>query len=180
MVVWRSWAVCCQWCRNSFLPSNLDANKALLAADKFVSQGAHIVTQQFWIVFFILSGIRYHFWVVVAMLFAAKSKQYKALGKLLLSRQILMSTSQLSLVFRLWWIRSCSCPLFWYRFWLLWLSTWRLVVGFMQPFAGVTLPLEHAGYYLWLYGRWLARAVIQMVILSMSVLCLFPICEVSG
>ena len=66
----------------ALLLSNLDANKALLAADKLsVSQGAHIVTQQFLDSFLILSGSGITFGVVVAMLFAAKSKQYKALGK---------------------------------------------------------------------------------------------------
>lgn len=66
----------------ALLLSNLDANKALLAAGKLsLDKGAHIVTQQFLDSFLILSGSGITFGLVVAMLFAAKSKQYKALGK---------------------------------------------------------------------------------------------------
>ena len=66
----------------ALLLSNLDANKSMLAAGKLsVENGAHIVTQQFLDSFLILSGSGITFGLVVAMLFAAKSKQYKALGK---------------------------------------------------------------------------------------------------
>lgn len=57
----------------ALLLSNLDANKALLAADKLsLENGAHIVTQQFLDSFLILSGSGITFGLVFAMLFAAK------------------------------------------------------------------------------------------------------------
>ncbi|WP_025196319.1 PTS transporter subunit EIIC, partial [Streptococcus agalactiae] len=66
----------------ALLLSNLDANKSLLAANRLtLDNGAHIVTQQFLDSFLILSGSGITFGLVIAMLFAAKSKQYKALGK---------------------------------------------------------------------------------------------------
>ena len=109
----------------ALLLSNLDANKALLAADKLsVSQGAHIVTQQFLDSFLILSGSGITFGVVVAMLFAAKSKQYK--------------------------------------------------VGFMQPFAGVTLPWSTPAIISGFMVAGWQGAVIQIVILAMSAFAYFP------
>ncbi|MFX3797681.1 PTS transporter subunit EIIC, partial [Streptococcus suis] len=46
-----------------------------------LENGAHIVTQQFLDSFMIMSGSGITFGIVFAMLFDAKSKQYKALGK---------------------------------------------------------------------------------------------------
>ncbi len=53
----------------------------LVAGNLSVENGAHIVTQQFLDSFLILSGSGITFGLVIAMLFATKSKQYKALGK---------------------------------------------------------------------------------------------------
>lgn len=59
----------------ALLLSNLDANKALMAAGELsLDKGAHIVTQQFLDSFLILSGSGITFGLVVAMIFAAKSK----------------------------------------------------------------------------------------------------------
>lgn len=85
----------------ALLLSNLDANKSLLAANRLtLDNGAHIVTQQFLDSFLILSGSGITFGLVIAMLFAAKSKQYKALGKVPLFPQFSMLTSQSSLAFQ--------------------------------------------------------------------------------
>ena len=67
----------------SLLTANALANSELLrsSGELVVGQGAHIVTQQFLDSFLILSGSGITFGIVAAMLFTAKSQQYKSLGK---------------------------------------------------------------------------------------------------
>ena len=90
----------CQGVVTALLLSNLDANKSMLAAGKLsVENGAHIVTQQFLDSFLILSGSGITFGLVIAMLFAAKSKQYKALWEscsFFLQSSMLMNPSYLA------------------------------------------------------------------------------------
>ena len=59
----------------------MQINQMLAAGNLSVENGATLLPNKFLDSFLILSGSGITFGLVVAMLFAAKSKQYKALGK---------------------------------------------------------------------------------------------------
>ena len=157
------------------LLSNLDANKALLAAGNLsLENGAHIVTQQFLDSFLILSGSGITFGVVFAMLFAAKSKQYKALGKVAAFPAIFNVNEPVVFGFPI-----VMNPLMFVPFILVPVVAAIVVyasiaVGFMQPFSGVTLPWSTPAIISgFMVGGW-QGAFVQIVILALSVVIYFP------
>lgn len=75
------------WTANAIENSNLLIKHGELTSEN----GAYIVTQQFLDSFLVLSGSGITFGLVIAMLFAANSQQYKALGKVAAFPTILMS-----------------------------------------------------------------------------------------
>ena len=159
----------------ALLLSNLDANKALLAADKLsVSQGAHIVTQQFLDSFLILSGSGITFGVVVAMLFAAKSKQYKALGKVAAFPAIFNVNEPVVFGFPIVMNPVMFLPFVLVPVLAALIVYMSIAVGFMQPFAGVTLPWSTPAIISGFMVAGWQGAVIQIVILAMSAFVYFP------
>ncbi|EHI69314.1 PTS sugar transporter subunit IIC [Streptococcus ictaluri] len=159
----------------ALLLSNLDANKALLAAgDLSLDKGAHIVTQQFLDSFLILSGSGITFGLVVAMLFAAKSKQYKALGKVAAFPAIFNVNEPVVFGFPI-----VMNPLMFLPFILVPVLAALLVYGaiafgFMQPFSGVTLPWSTPAIISGFMVAGWQGALIQLLILVMSTVIYFP------
>ena len=159
----------------ALLLSNLDANKALLAAGHLsLKDGAHIVTQQFLDSFLILSGSGITFGLVVAMLFAAKSKQYKALGKVAAFPAIFNVNEPVVFGFPV-----VMNPLMFLPFILVPVLAAIIVYssiafGFMQPFSGVTLPWSTPAIISGFMVAGWQGAVVQIVILLMSTIIYFP------
>ena len=159
----------------ALLLSNLDANKALLAADKLsVQNGAHIVTQQFLDSFLILSGSGITFGLVFAMLFAAKSKQYKALGKVAAFPAIFNVNEPVVFGFPIVMNPVMFLPFILVPVLAAVIVYAAIAVGFMQPFSGVTLPWSTPAVISgFMVAGWQGAAV-QILILAMSVLVYFP------
>lgn len=159
----------------ALLLSNLDANKTLLAAGKLsVGKGAHIVTQQFLDSFLILSGSGITFGLVVAMLFAAKSKQYKALGKVAAFPAIFNVNEPVVFGFPIVMNPVMFLPFILVPVLAAVIVYGSIAIGFMQPFSGVTLPWSTPAIISgFLVAGW-QGALIQVVILAMSTLIYFP------
>ena len=159
----------------ALLLSNLDANKALLAAGKLsVGKGAHIVTQQFLDSFLILSGSGITFGLVVAMIFAAKSKQYKALGKVAAFPAIFNVNEPVVFGFPIVMNPVMFLPFILVPVLAAVIVYGSIAIGFMQPFSGVTLPWSTPAIISgFLVAGW-QGALIQVVILAMSTLIYFP------
>ncbi|KAA9322895.1 PTS sugar transporter subunit IIC [Streptococcus anginosus] len=159
----------------ALLLSNLDANKTLLSAGKLsVGKGAHIVTQQFLDSFLILSGSGITFGLVVAMLFAAKSKQYKALGKVAAFPAIFNVNEPVVFGFPIVMNPVMFLPFILVPVLAAVIVYGSIAIGFMQPFSGVTLPWSTPAIISgFLVAGW-QGALIQVVILAMSTLIYFP------
>lgn len=159
----------------ALLLSNLDANKTLLAAGKLsVGKGANIVTQQFLDSFLILSGSGITFGLVVAMLFAAKSKQYKALGKVAAFPAIFNVNEPVVFGFPIVMNPVMFLPFILVPVLAAVIVYGSIAIGFMQPFSGVTLPWSTPAIISgFLVAGW-QGALIQVVILAMSTLIYFP------
>lgn len=159
----------------ALLLSNLDANKALLAAGNLsLENGAHIVTQQFLDSFLLISGSGITFGVVVAMLFAAKSKQYKALGKVAAFPALFNVNEPVVFGFPV-----VMNPLMFLPFVLVPIVAAVVVyasiaIGFMQPFSGVTLPWSTPAIISGFMVAGWQGALVQVIILALSTLIYFP------
>ncbi len=159
----------------ALLLSNLDANKAMLEAGTLsLSNGAHIVTQQFLDSFLIMSGSGITFGIVVAMIFASKSKQYKALGKVAAFPTLFNVNEPVVFGFPI-----VMNPLMFLPFVLVPILAALIVYGaisfgFMQPFSGVTLPWSTPAIISgFMVGGW-QGAVVQILILITSTVVYFP------
>lgn len=159
----------------ALLLSNLDANKALLAAGKLsLDKGAHIVTQQFLDSFLILSGSGITFGLVVAMLFAAKSKQYKALGKVAAFPALFNVNEPVVFGFPIIMNPIMFLPFIFVPILAAVIVYSSIAIGFMQPFSGVTLPWSTPAIISgFLVAGW-QGAVVQILILTLSVVVYFP------
>ncbi|MBP1040323.1 PTS sugar transporter subunit IIC [Vagococcus sp. BWB3-3] len=159
----------------ALLLSNLDANKALLATgDLSLEKGAHIVTQQFLDSFLLISGSGITFGLVLAMLMAAKSQQYKALGKVAVLPALFNVNEPIIFGFPI-----VMNPVMFVPFMLVPVLSAVLVygsiaIGFMTPFAGVTLPWSTPAIISGLMvGGW-QGAVVQLLILVLSSIIYYP------
>lgn len=163
----------------ALLLSNLDANKALLASGKLsLENGAHVVTQQFLDSFLILSGSGITFGLVVAMLFAAKSKQYRALGKVAAFPAIFNVNEPVVFGFPVVMNPVMFLPFILVPVLAAIIVYLAIVTGFMQPFSGVTLPWSTPAIISgFMIGGW-QGAVTQIVVLLMSTLVYFPFFKV--
>ena len=163
----------------ALLLSNLDANKALLASGKLsLENGAHVVTQQFLDSFLILSGSGITFGLVVAMLFAAKSKQYRALGKVAAFPTIFNVNEPVVFGFPVVMNPVMFLPFILVPVLAAVIVYLAIVTGFMQPFSGVTLPWSTPAIISgFMVGGW-QGAVTQIVVLLMSTLVYFPFFKV--
>ena len=137
----------------ALLLSNLDANKALLAAGKLsVGKGAHIVTQQFLDSFLI----------------------YKALGKVAAFPAILNVNEPVVFGFPIVMNPVMFLPFILVPVLAAVIVYGSIAIGFMQPFSGVTLPWSTPAIISgFLVAGW-QGALIQVVILAMSTLIYFP------
>ncbi|EPU07818.1 PTS cellobiose transporter subunit IIC [Streptococcus agalactiae STIR-CD-13] len=159
----------------ALLLSNLDANKSLLAANRLtLDNGAHIVTQQFLDSFLILSGSGITFGLVIAMLFAAKSKQYKALGKVAAFPAIFNVNEPIVFGFPIVMNPVMFLPFILVPVLAALIVYGAIAVGFMQPFSGVTLPWSTPAIISgFMVGGW-QGALVQIVILAISTAVYFP------
>ncbi|HEM4818509.1 TPA: PTS sugar transporter subunit IIC [Streptococcus suis] len=159
----------------ALLLSNLDANKALLAADKLsLENGAHIVTQQFLDSFLIMSGSGITFGIVFAMLFAAKSKQYKALGKVAAFPALFNVNEPVVFGFPIVMNPVMFLPFVLVPILAAFIVYGAISIGFMQPFSGVTLPWSTPAIISgFMVGGW-QGAVVQIIILAVSTIVYFP------
>ncbi|WP_319468135.1 PTS sugar transporter subunit IIC [uncultured Trichococcus sp.] len=159
----------------ALLLSNLDANKALAAAGNLsLENGAHIVTQQFLDSFLLISGSGITFGLVIAMLFGAKSQQYKALGKVAAFPALFNVNEPVIFGFPV-----VMNPVMFIPFLLVPVLSAGLVygsiaIGFMTPFAGVTLPWSTPAIISGLMVAGWQGAVLQIVILSLSAIIYYP------
>lgn len=159
----------------ALLLSNLSVNQGLAAAGQLsLANGANIVTQQFLDTFLIMSGSGITFGLAIAMLFAAKSEQYKAIGKVAIVPTLFNINEPI--VFGLPIVLN---PLFAIPFLLVPMIAavmvyFAIASGWMLPFAGVTLPwstpLILSGLFV---GGW-KGALLQVLILAMSTIVYFP------
>lgn len=159
----------------ALLLSNLDANKALLAADKLsLENGAHIVTQQFLDSFLIMSSSGITFGIVFAMLFAAKSKQYKALGKVAAFPALFNVNEPVVFGFPIVMNPVMFLPFVLVPILAAFIVYGAISIGFMQPFSCVTLPWSTPAIISgFMVGGW-QGAVVQIIILAVSTIVYFP------
>ena len=159
----------------ALLLSNLDANKSMLAAGKLsVENGAHIVTQQFLDSFLILSGSGITFGLVVAMLFAAKSKQYKALGKVAAFPAIFNVNEPVVFGFPIVMNPVMFLPFIIVPILAAIIVYTSIAIGFMHPFSGVTLPWSTPAIISgFMVGGW-QGAFVQVLVLATSTVVYFP------
>ncbi|VLO14955.1 PTS system transporter subunit IIC [Streptococcus pneumoniae] len=159
----------------ALLLSNLDANKAMLAsANLSLENGAHIVTQQFLDSFLILSGSGITFGLVVAMLFAAKSKQYQALGKVAAFPAIFNVNEPVVFGFPIVMNPVMFVPFILVPVLAAVIVYRAIATGFMQPFSGVTLPWSTPAILSgFLVGGW-QGVVTQLLVLVISTVVYFP------
>lgn len=163
----------------ALLLSNLDANKALLAAGNLsVEDGAHIVTQQFLDSFLIMSGSGITFGIVVAMLFAAKSKQYKALGKVAAFPALFNVNEPVVFGFPIVMNPVMFVPFLVVPILAALIVYSAIALGFMAPFAGVTLPWSTPAIISGFMVAGWQGAVVQLLILLVSTLVYFPFFKV--
>lgn len=159
----------------ALLLSNLDANKAMLASGNLsLENGAHIVTQQFLDSFLILSGSGITFGLVVAMLFAAKSKQYQALGKVAAFPAIFNVNEPVVFGFPIVMNPVMFVPFILVPVLAAVIVYGAIATGFMQPFSGVTLPWSTPAILSgFLVGGW-QGVVTQLLVLVISTVVYFP------
>lgn len=160
----------------SLLVSNAAANSDLLrnTGELVVGKGAHIVTQQFLDSFLILSGSGITFGLVIAMLFAAKSQQYKALGKVAAFPSIFNINEPVTFGFPI-----VMNPIMFIPFILVPVISAVLVYasiasGIVQPFSGAMLPWSTPMIISGLLVAGWKGAVLQILILGISVVIYYP------
>ncbi|RBP70192.1 PTS system cellobiose-specific IIC component [Alkalibaculum bacchi] len=160
----------------SLLTANSVANAELLqqVGSATVEGGAHIVTQQFLDSFIILSGSGITFGIVFAMLFAAKSEQYKSLGKMSVVPAIFNINEPVVFGFPivlnpLMFIPFIAVPVI-----AALLVYGAIAIGFLQPFSGVILPWSTPLLISGLMVAGWKGALMQIIILAMSVLIYLP------
>jgi cellobiose PTS system EIIC component len=160
----------------SLLTANAVANAEMLKTTGIVTiaAGAHIVTQQFLDSFIILSGSGITFGLVIAMLFYAKSEQYKALGKMSMFPAIFNINEPVTFGFPvvlnpLMFIPFVSVPV------LASLVVYgSIAIGWLHPFSGVMLPWSTPAIISgFLVAGW-KGALLQIVILAISVVVYLP------
>lgn len=160
----------------SLLTANAISNSDILrqTGELVVGQGAHTVTQQFLDSFLLLSGSGITFGIVFAMLFAAKSKQYKALGKVAVFPAIFNINEPIVFGFPvvmnpLMFIPFVTVPIL-----SALLVYGSIAFGLVQPFSGVILPWSTPAIISGLLVAGWQGAVLQILILAISVVVYYP------
>ncbi|WP_440897726.1 PTS sugar transporter subunit IIC [Amphibacillus sp. Q70] len=159
----------------ALLLSNLDANRVLLSqGDLSLESGAHVVTQQFLDSFLLVSGSGITFGIVLAMIFAAKSQQYKALGKVSIFPALFNVNEPVIFGFPIVMNPIMFLPFVTVPVLSAILVYGSIAIGFMTPFAGVTLPWSTPAIISGLMvGGWQA-VIVQLLILALSTAVYYP------
>lgn len=160
----------------SLLTANAMSNQQLFQKTHSltVSGGAHIVTQQFLDNFIILSGSGITFGLVIAMLFAAKSEQYRSLGKIAIFPTIFNINEPVTFGFPIVLNPIMFIPFFATPVVASLLVYISIATGFVHPFSGIMLPWSTPAIISGLLvGGWRA-ALLQIIILITSTLIYFP------
>lgn len=160
----------------ALLTANALANTDMLikTGELVVGQGAHVVTQQFLDSFLILSGSGITFGLVFAMLFAAKSKQYKTLGKVSLFPALFNINEPVIFGFPIVLNPLMFLPFVLVPIFAAVIVYGSIAIGFLQPFSGVILPWSTPLLVSGLFVAGWKGLVIQVVILTMSTLVYYP------
>ncbi|HPP31030.1 MAG TPA: PTS sugar transporter subunit IIC [Soehngenia sp.] len=158
------------------LASNSAANQAII--DKglalTIDNGAKIVTQQFLDNLLILTGSGITIGLVLAMVFRAKSAQYKQLGKIAIVPAIFNINEPITfgtpiVMNPLMFIPFVTVPVI-----TALISYFAIATGLVPPFSGVLVPWTTppivSGFLL---GGW-RTALLQIVILALSVVVYYP------
>lgn len=162
------------------LSANTAENQALLLAGKELTldNGAHIVTQQFLDNFIIMTGAGITIGIVVYLVFFGKSKQGKQIGKLSVGPAIFNINEPIT-----FGVPIVLNPLMAVPFLLTPVITgtiqyWAIYLGICPMYGGVlapwTTPPILSGF---IVGGWRA-ALLQVVILALSVIIYFPFIRV--
>ncbi|NTW71362.1 MAG: PTS sugar transporter subunit IIC [Eubacteriaceae bacterium] len=160
----------------SLLTANAMSNTEMLkkAGELTVQSGAHIVTQQFLDSFLLISGSGITFGLVVAMLFAAKSEQYKSLGKLSLFPAIFNINEPVTFGFPIVLNPLMFIPFVGVPVLSALLVYGSIAIGFVQPFSGVLLPWSTPAIISGLMVAGWKGALLQIVIMAISVVVYYP------
>jgi PTS system cellobiose-specific IIC component len=160
----------------SLLTANALANSDLLrtSGELVVGKGAHIVTQQFLDSFLILSGSGITFGIVIAMLFAAKSQQYKSLGKVSLFPALFNINEPVVFGFPVVMNPIMFIPFIAVPVLAAILVYGAVAIGFVQPFSGVLLPWSTPMIISGLLVAGWQGAIIQIAILAISIAIYYP------
>lgn len=136
------------------------------------------MTQQFLDSFLILSGSGITFGLVIAMIFAAKSKQYKALGKVAAFPALFNVNEPVVFGFPIVMNPVMFLPFILVPVVAALIVYGSIAIGFMQPFAGVTLPWSTPAIISgFMVGGW-QGALVQALILVLSTVIYFPFFKV--
>lgn len=160
----------------SILTAKAIDNTKILAEKGYLdlSNGGHIVTQQFLDSFILLTGSGITFGIVFAMVVAAKSKQYKFLGKAVIFPTIFNINEPIIFGFG-----TVLNPIMFIPFILVPILSGLLVyfafaIGFLEPFSGVMLPWSTPGILSgFLVAGW-KGALLQIIILGISIVGYYP------
>jgi PTS system cellobiose-specific IIC component len=160
----------------SLLTANSMANAEMLktAGAVTVTGGAHVVTQQFLDSFIILSGSGITFGVVIAMLFAAKSEQYKNLGKMSIVPGLFNINEPVTFGFPIVLNPIMFVPFVCVPVLSALLVYGSIASGFLEPFSGALLPWSTPLILSGLMVAGWKGALIQIVILTMSIVVYYP------
>lgn len=159
----------------ALLLSNLEVNQNLLAQGALsLENGANIVTQQFLDSYLILTGSGITFGLVICALIFAKSQQYKAIGKVSILPTIFNINEPVIFGFPIVLNPLMLIPFLLVPVLAAIILYVAIATGFMAPFGGVTLPWSTPGILSgFLVAGW-KGALIQVIILGMSVLVYYP------
>ena len=160
----------------SLLTANALANQEILTKTGAlaISNGAHIVTQQFADNFLILSGSGITFGLVIAMLFFGKSAQSKSLGKMAILPTIFNINEPVTFGFPIVLNPFMFIPFIGVPVIASLMVYASIATGLVHPFSGVMVPWSTPAIISgFIVGGWRA-AVLQVAILAMSVVVYLP------
>jgi len=160
----------------SILTANAIDNTKILAEKGYLdlSNGGHIVTQQFLDSFILLTGSGITFGIVFAMIVAAKSKQYKFLGKAVIFPTLFNINEPITFGFGIVLNPIMFIPFIVVPILSGLLVYFAFVIGFLEPFSGVMLPWSTPGILSgFLVAGW-KGALLQAIILVISIVGYYP------
>ncbi len=158
------------------LRANLVENQAILDAGKelTIANGAHIVTEQFFDTILMMSGTGIVFGIVVYLVFFAKSKQCRELGKLASIPNLFNINEPILFGVPVVFNPVMAVPFFLVPLLAALIAYFCIWSGLVPPYSGVVVPWTTppiiSGFLL---GGW-RTALMQAVILVMSTLVYFP------